>query len=209
MIEKLLQEIAATAEVMGHELTDAALAIMAQDLEEYPVDDVRNALTKVRRECSRFTLAEVIKRLPNGFIGANEAWASFPKDENATAVVTNEAQQAWGAAVELYYGGDAIGARMAFIETYNRVVSETKDRVPRYVVTLGHNRDGRADPIIQAVEQGKLPPQKAKKYLCDLSYDGKDALRLEHVIEQKINHAALENDGAKKISSVVSMGVKK
>jgi hypothetical protein len=90
---------------------------------------------------------------------------------------------------------------MAFIETYKRVVAESKNSKPKYVVSLGHDRNGRADPIIRGVEQGKLAVDKASKYLPDLSYDGKDALRLERVIEKKTNQLGISTDKPKSIDS--------
>ena len=61
--EQLATAIAATAEVVGSQISGNAIAVMVVDLSEYPIDAVMAALARVRRECNRFTLSEVVRRL--------------------------------------------------------------------------------------------------------------------------------------------------
>jgi hypothetical protein len=147
---------------MGQQLSAAAMAIMADDLSRFAVADVEVALTRVRRECARFTLAAVIDRLPNGWPGAEEAWATFPKDEADSAVVTGEAMRAWSVAMPLWDGGDKIGARMAFREAYEREVSQATGAQPEWTVTIGYDVTGRAGAIQRGIDQGKLKHEDVK-----------------------------------------------
>lgn len=178
-LQKLVENITATAELMGSQLSGQALAVMAEDLAGYAPKDVSRALQRVRRECQRFSLAAVISRLPGGWPGAEEAWAEFPKDEWQTGVVTQEALKAWGVAMPLWDGGDKIGARMAFKESYDRMVGESENKMPNWSVSLGFDKEGRADPIKKAVEQGRLPSQSVKKYLPEL---GDESVSLQQLV---------------------------
>jgi hypothetical protein len=60
----------------------------------------------------------------DGRPGAEEAWAISlaANDEHDTVVWTHECAQAWGAASPILALGDEVGARMAFKETYTRLL---------------------------------------------------------------------------------------
>lgn len=156
---KLRDKIRVCAEVVGATLTDAAILVMAKRLEGYPSADVDVALGRCAEECSRrLALADILERLPCGHPGADEAWAiaSRALDEDETVVWTRQMAQAWqtSRAVE-----GAIGQRMAFRETYSRLVSEARHSPPRWEVSLGFDVSGRARPILDAVQAGRLPEE--------------------------------------------------
>ena len=54
-MQKILENLAATAELMGQSISPTALAIMASDLAAYPEDVILKALAQVRRE-SKFKM---------------------------------------------------------------------------------------------------------------------------------------------------------
>lgn len=170
-LDQILEALVGTVEIMGQQMSGPALAIMTDDLDRYPLDDVISALTRVRRECSRFTLAAVLDRMPNSWIGPEEAWATFPKDERESGVVTTPASMAWATALPLWEIGDKIGARMAFKETYEREVSGRSGETPEWHVTLGYDKDQRETAIRRGIEQGKLTAEKVQHLIPDLSLD--------------------------------------
>jgi len=96
---RVIQELAGTAELCGTELSQAATQIMCAELEGYPEPMVLGALSRLRREHQgRFTLAAIISRMDDGRPGVEEAWAMFPKDESSTVAMTEEMREAMGAA---------------------------------------------------------------------------------------------------------------
>jgi len=187
--KKIIENLAVTAELCGTELSDAAAQIMCADLFQYPESAVLGALAKLRREHQgRLTLAAIITRLDDGRPGVEEAWAIYPKDEADSAAVTTEMQMAMSSAYSLIEDGDRIAARMAFKESYERIVSQNRaDRIPvRWEVSLGHEKAGREAALISAARKGlvgadhamKLLPSELHERFCESI--GKPELLLEN-----------------------------
>ena len=95
---------------------------------------------------------------------ANEAWALALQstDETDTVVWTVEAAEAMSAARPILDLGDKVGARMAFIEAYTKLVREARQsRVPtQWQVSEGFDRDRRRVAVAQAIELGRIPAGK-------------------------------------------------
>lgn len=159
-MEVLISAITATAEVMGTELKPTSLMLMADDLSEYPLNDVLNAIKRCRKELSgRLTLAAIIERIQSsdGMPGAEEAWAIVSRPESETFVMTEQMADAMGLARPLLEF-DRIAARMAFKDAYARIVQDARDKglKPNWFVSIGHDKQGRAGPIAEAIRHGKL-----------------------------------------------------
>lgn len=166
-IERVLQTLVATAEVMGHELKPTAAMVMAEDLEAYPFEEVMNALNRVRKETAgRLTLKAIIDMLSprHDWLTANEAWSlALPAaDERNTVVWTREARDAFNIALPLLEEGDKVGARMAFIGSYERNVATSKaaGALPAAQVSDGWDTTLRTVAVEQAVSRGLLPPPR-------------------------------------------------
>lgn len=169
-MEVLLTTLGATAEVMGTQLQPAALMLMAEDLSEFNINDVLAAIKRCRRELSgRLTLAAIIERVQaaDGMPGAEEAWAIMSRPESDTIVITEQMGEAMQSARALLEDGDKIGARMAFKDAYTRILNEARERPikPHWFVSLGHDKEGRAQPIAEAVRTGKLTLDHSLKLL--------------------------------------------
>lgn len=97
----------------------------------------------------------------DGRPGPEEAWATAlrGRDEAATVVWTDEMSQAWGIAQPVFALGDEVGARMAFRETYARLVelARRERRPAQWWPSIGTDRSLQRDAIVQAVELGRLP----------------------------------------------------
>lgn len=163
MSNEILKAIAVTAEMTQTEFSKHALMAMVQELSAYPEADVLNALRKCYREIkSRLTLADIIERveLADGRPKADEAWviAIRANDERETVVWTNEMQQAFNQASPSLEMGDEVGARMAFKDTYNRLVYEARANKtnPRWNASLGWDAEKRHTALESAVAQGRL-----------------------------------------------------
>lgn len=157
---ELIQAIAATAELCGAKLSEAAAMMLVQDLSEYPEQQVLVALTRVRKSGKRFSLGAVIEEIDqnDGRPGPDAAWAMLPRDESQTVVWTPEMQEAWGIAAPLVEIGDKFGARRAFCEAYERIVERNRESgvTARWEVSLGQDPRGREAPLRAAVEKGYL-----------------------------------------------------
>ena len=165
--EKLILALMATAEVMGNEIKPNVAVVMVDDLSVYALSDVLQALTRVRRECSgKLTLKMILDILvpTSCWLSANEAWAvALPAiDEAATVVWTPEIAKAFEVARPILEGGDKIGARVAFIPAYDRLIDHAKreNRTPSYEVSVGWDANMREVAMRQAVTAGLLPAPK-------------------------------------------------
>lgn len=158
---ELIQAIAATAELCGAKLSEAAAMMLVQDLAQYPEGHVLQALSRVRKSGKRFSVGLVIEEIDqnDGRPGADAAWAMLPRSENQTVVWTQEMQAAWGVAAPLMEDGDRFGARRAFVEEYERLVDKAREAglSPRWEASLGLDPNGREAAIRDAAQKGLLP----------------------------------------------------
>lgn len=164
--EELIVALMATAEIMGSEIKPNVAVLMVDDLSGYALNDVLKSLVQVRRECSgRLTLKLILDQLKamGGWVSANEAWAiSLPAlDERVTVVWTAEAEAAFLLVRPLLDAGDRIGARMAFIPAYERLVDDAKQnkRQAMYQISNGWDLELRKSEIDRAVASGLLLPE--------------------------------------------------
>ena len=166
--EELLQALAVTAEICDRPMSKAAATVMCADLAPFPVEQVLGALTRCRKELTgKLTLQAILTRLADGRPTADEAWAMLPKDEDSSAVLTQETLSASMPAMQIYRHRDQIGARLAFKEAYNRLVQEARDagKPVKWIPSLGCDGGGRASVIVEAVELGRLPVSQAEAIL--------------------------------------------
>ena len=162
---ELVKAVAVTAELCGRVFSPEAAAVFVSDLSPYPEAQVLAALVRCRKEVRNvLTLVDVISRLDDGRPGPEEAWAMLPMTELQTAVWTVEMSQAFGVVVGMIDAGEVVPARMAFKETYQRMVAQARDRgVPvHWLVSLGHDAAGREGVVTAAVEAGRLSLEYAR-----------------------------------------------
>ena len=168
---KTLQALTVTAEITGTQFSATALEAMDMELSHYDEGQVLSALRTCYREVkTRLTLAHIIEKLEsiNGYVTADEAWATYPHDESKTAVVTEVMHLAMGlGAQDLLNEGDKVGARMAFKSAYDRLVDEQKAQGvrPQWIVTLGHDKLGREPALKKAVQMGLIKQDYATALL--------------------------------------------
>ena len=171
-LQWLINQIVGTAELLGQEIKPSAAAMLADDLSTYPRAVLAQALSRVRTEhTGRLTPKAIIDRIDEamGRPAANEAWAVAVTalDERATVVWTDEMAQAWGVAGPIAENGDMVGARMAFIGAYERLVRTAREMrlLPSVTVSEGWCKEGRKAAIDKAVQLGYMPQAQALQYL--------------------------------------------
>lgn len=167
---KVIEAIAVTAELCGRTFSPAAAMVFASDLDGFPESAVLSALSRCRKEVrGMMTIADVISRIDDGRPGVEHAWAMIPQDENTSVVWTDEMAAAWGGAAPLLREGDRIGARMAFKETYARLMTEARDRKepPKWTPSFGDDKLGRLAAVDEAVRHKRLGVEHAVLMLGD------------------------------------------
>lgn len=178
-VAQLATAIIATAETLGQTLSASAAQLMAEDLAQHPEEHVGAALRACRRELTgKLTLSAILERAhaADGRPGRDEAWAIAlaGSDEFNTVVLTDEIRQAISAAAPILEAGDKVGARMAFLSAYDRLVTEARSekRPANWSVSLGFDPELRARAIEDAVRMKQLPRHVADQELARLSHDG-------------------------------------
>lgn len=167
---ELLMAIAVTAEACGRTFSEAAARQFATDLSAYPQDKVLIALHRCRMEVKTYlTPAHVFERISDDRLGSDEAWSIGlrGRDESETVITTPEILEAMSAARPVLEMGDEVGARMAFKDTYNRLVAEARvaGRPIHWIPTLGWDLGKRQAALREAVSAGLLPAPKAEAML--------------------------------------------
>jgi len=172
----LAAAICATAEAMGQEMNPGTAAMMAEDLCAYSVPAVKAALKACRFEVKgKLAMADILQRVQaaDGRPGKDEAWAiaMTSNDEFETVVLTDEIQLALAAAKSVLDAGDKVGARMAFISAYERLVAQARDdaKAVNWHASVGFDANRRVAAITKAVQMQRIPQERGRLYLADLS----------------------------------------
>jgi hypothetical protein len=158
--KELVMAVAATAELCGKAFSPTAAALFLNDLDGFDESAVIAALTRCRKELDGrpFNVAAVIARIDDGRPGIEEAWAMLPTDESQSTAWTDEMAQAWGIALPLIEDGDRIVARMAFKETYAKLVTEARDqeRPIKWSMSFGDDKNCRQTALVNAVRLKRI-----------------------------------------------------
>lgn len=199
----VIKAIAATAELCGRTFSPAAAAMLAADLAEYDEQAVLKALTRCRKELKGvFTAEAVISRIDDGRPGVEEAWAMLPHDEETSTVWTEEMAKAWGVALPLLADGDRIGARMAFKESYTKLVADARAAGvrPKWSPSFGRDVAGRVVALEAAVRARRLTVDSAVALLPADAAEG--MLRTLGVTKHPLL-AAPSTEGQKKVRELL------
>lgn len=165
----VIKALAVTAELMGTEWSEGAARVIAEELKHYPTEHVIVSLSRCRKEIrGRLTLTDILDRLPGGHPGPEEAWSCVSrgmKNEALTVVWTDPMREAYGVASAL--ADDLVAARVAFKETYQRLVAEARAMggQPAWSVSRGTDKADQELQITEAVKAGKLTGEYAHKLL--------------------------------------------
>ncbi len=105
----------------------------------------------------------------DGRPSVEEAWALALRghDENETVIWTSEMAQAFSLCQPVLQRSDEVGARMAFKEAYQRLVSaaRTKEQAPIWWVSLGWDASKRSHAVAHATQLGLLTNDIASRCL--------------------------------------------
>ncbi|HAR04289.1 MAG TPA: hypothetical protein DCR72_01715 [Pseudomonas sp.] len=170
--------VCATAETLGQTISPGAAKMIAEDLADYPAEDIRAALQACRRELTgKLTLAAILQRVQaaDGRPDPNEAWslALAASDEFDSVVLTDEIQLALGAARAILDAGDKVGARMSFLSAYQRLVDTARreNRPVKWSLSPGFDQQRRLIAVQEAGRLGRLPAPVVQEYVAQLTHE--------------------------------------
>lgn len=149
-------------------------------LEPYTIDAVREAMACAVRHFDRrgggVVPAHVLAWLPSqfGHPSPETAWNHLPKSEFDGGYCTNEMAAAFSDCADSVRRGDLIGARKAFLESYEARVRAAELERRRAVFFYSQPTEGSREQrlnlketkTIEAVKNGWLTQEKAKKTLA-------------------------------------------
>lgn len=158
--------------------SDERVEMWMQALSHFPTGSVMKA-TRSYITTNKFKpqLADIVAgcaaQLDGNWLGADEAWALMPKSESDSAMLTNEMAQAMAAAAPLLEMGDRVAARMAFRDTYNRLIERAKleARTPSYFPSFGSDEAGRVSMLANAVNAKQITLDRATQALPSRAAD--------------------------------------
>lgn len=177
-IAELAIALCATAETIGQTLSANAAQLIAEDLAEYKQEHIVCALRACRRELTgKLTLSSIVQRInaEDGRPGRDEAWsiALASTDEFDTVVMTDEIITALQSARPLLELRDHVGARMAFLSTYDRLLADSRKRnVPvNWAVSIGFDAQRRVTAVKQAVQLGRISGDAGQRHIAALTVE--------------------------------------
>lgn len=146
-------------------------------LAPYPLRVVAAAMAVYCDEEDRFEPKPVAiaKRckLMDGRPSDDEAWAIalLSREEADTVVWTSETAEAFAICAPVLGVGDEVGARMAFKDAYNRLVTAARisGKPAKWAASLGWDMGKREAAIASAVSAGLLPAPSARALLPNYS----------------------------------------
>lgn len=157
-------------------LDPAAMTMVFEDLQAYPLNLIKTALTAHRRDRDRGQWLpntahiehQIEKMRTVTWLSADEAWAQVPKLEGQPGLLNQVSSQALAVASPLLDQGDEVAARMAFKAAYTRLVDKTKmdpdpmKRGPKYWLSPGGTQEEIQAVRDEGVRQGLLPAPKVE-----------------------------------------------
>lgn len=192
-----LLALQATAELCGQPFSDGGLALLAEDLDGLNEAAMLKALRRCRAEIKgRLCASDILNRIEDGHPGPEEAWSMLPRNEDDTCVMTGEMAAAWGVAWPLLKAGEEVAARMAFKEVYIRNLAEARyaRSKPKWFPSIGHDKNGREGPLMDAVSKGRLAHRHIEALLPPPDGNRLTAL-LAPVLDRKRIPPPAMNDG--------------
>lgn len=197
----LLKMLKETAVYYQRNLSETTLAMYLNGLDGYPLADIAHGIQAhmtdrqhghfmpminqiiAKIEDCKPTLANPATTHP----APNEAWAIALQcaDEYESVAVSTEIMEAWGIARTVFDAGDEVGARMAFLDAYRRIVA-TKP-VPTWFLSPGFDLQRRMLAQEAGVKCGRLPAPSAETRLLPSPGDGLSIAGLAEAAK-KSNH---------------------
>ena len=174
--------------VYERQITGALADLFFAALGQYSMDQVRDGMARHLQDPAdgKFSPkpADVIRQIQgakaaDGRPGKDSAWsiALSSLDDNETVVTTPEILAALESAKPLLAIRDKVAARMAFIEVYERLVSQARreGRPIDVIISLGDDKARRQIAIEDCLRSGMLTQEQARPHLLRIEQENQPA----------------------------------
>lgn len=174
--------------IWKHDISRPVLDMYFGALELYPLQVVREALNAHVRDPAAGQFypkpSDLIRQITNvsisdGRPGRDEAWSIALRslDEGDTVLITEEILGSLFAARPLLDVRDKVAARLAFVETYDRIVgiNRAKGKPVHWQVSLGDDKQRRQLAVEEGVRLGRLTSEQAAPHLARIGHETQQA----------------------------------
>ena len=180
-MRKVREVLEAMTSIYDKKMPKEAIVLFLADLSSYSESQLLDSLKRCRSELKFFpSIAEIKERIDDGRPSPNEAWSKIIQDEKASFCWTEEMAEAYASASPLLHEADAVAARMAFLETYKKLILKARsNNIPvKWNLSLGYNRELREDAVIEAIKLKAISYEQGQSFLpMGISEDGKKLLQ--------------------------------
>lgn len=182
-----------TAAYYDRKLVPETIGIYWRGLSDLTIDQIRAALNAHAQDpqAGQYMpkIADIRRQIEvnrdDGHPGPDEAWsiALGARHEGATVIWTEQIARAFfEVAMPLLDEGDKIAARKAFLERYERELTQARREgvAARWQASLGVDHRQRIEAVEQAQRQGRISADHARSLLPAPEIDDRAVLRIEH-----------------------------
>lgn len=182
-----------TAAYYDRKLVAETIGIYWRGLSDLTIDQVRAALNAHAQDpqAGQYMpkIADIRRQIEanrnDGHPGPDEAWsiALGARHEGATVIWTEQIARAFfEVSMPLLDEGDKIAARRAFIERYERELTQARREgiAARWQASLGADQRQRIEAVEQAQRQGRISADHARSLLPAPEIDDRAVLRIEN-----------------------------
>lgn len=174
---QFMELMTATMKYYDKDVDTGSMGIYWNGLQDFELADVQNAFGQ-HIQTNKFMpkVSDVRDMMPDtsGWLSPEEAWNALPKTEYDGGYVTQQIMSA--APFDSLDRGDLIGGRMAFLETYKKLVTEAKAKgeSPSWFYsapTMGDyetKQDIKEQSLLIAKEKQWISPTTYQKYALEL-----------------------------------------
>lgn len=173
-------------------------------LADVSIEEFARGMSRLMRTARFFPKpAEILDAIdvanPTGHPGVEEAWNMCLRlrDSSETVIVTRQMMEAWAACSSCIEIGDEVGARMAFKEKYQSLLSGVRV-APAWEIQPGDDKNIRAMRVQEAVKLGRLSERALTihglpaptKGISGLLEGAKERVRIATIEGKVVDHAA-------------------
>jgi len=186
----VLESLTVSLDMMGQDMNEASIQMMARELYSFPFEVVQKALRLAVRECKyKLNLAEIISRIDDGRPSPTQAWQSMSQFKESDAYyVPDEMHRAWcGVSTDMEHADNSIkiACRQSFLETYEKMCQESCDQGKPISYFLSQPQGiGREQKVLEvitkAIAQGQITTDKAVAYLPHMKSEIEQGIMITH-----------------------------
>jgi hypothetical protein len=160
--EWIAMNVAVTYELRGlNAPSKEVIKVIISELQKYKQPQLEKAFTDLRMGKGTLSFGEIISAIDDGRPTALEAWAMANKSEYESYCSNNEIDEAMEVANSLIASGERFNSSKAFIQKYDKVVADHKQKgiEPVYYMSYGWDKTQHREAELFAETKGWIAPK--------------------------------------------------